>query len=188
GRPCGIYTSLSGTAPNRIFNIEWCANYFSTNNHIANFEVRLYESTGRFDFVYGQVDYGGYGATVGVQDGGSLFTQFSCNRDSGLGPSMLIAWLPPPCPTTSTPSSTPTSTPTLTAIPTNTPTITPTLCSGNYTYSASASTFVSGTTFVPGSQCYACTVSVTLPFSFTFYGQPYGSANLSSEGDLQFLT
>src|SRR5207253_1764192 len=69
-----------------------------------------------------------------------------------------------------------------------TPTPTPTFCSGNYTYFVSASTFVSGTTLVPGSQCGLCTVSVNLPFSFTFYGQPYGTANLSSQGNLQFVT
>src|SRR5205814_3223971 len=59
GKPCGIYTSLSGSAPNRVFNIEWSAHFFSTSNHIANFELRLHEGTGRFDLVYGQVDHGG---------------------------------------------------------------------------------------------------------------------------------
>src|SRR5439155_11548291 len=109
---CGIYTSLSGTAPNRIFNIEWRANFDSTNDHIANFELRLYEGSGRFDFVYDQVDYGGGYATIGVQDGGSLYTQFACNTWGSVSTGMLIAWTPPPCPPNSTPTATPTSTPT----------------------------------------------------------------------------
>src|SRR5205823_13793650 len=45
---CGIFTSTTGTAPNRIFNIEWRAVYFSPNTSVANFEVRLYEGQSRF--------------------------------------------------------------------------------------------------------------------------------------------
>ncbi|HKH20031.1 MAG TPA: hypothetical protein VKB53_03860, partial [Gammaproteobacteria bacterium] len=37
----GIFTSVSGTAPNRIFNIEWRAQYFPGSGS-ANFELRLY--------------------------------------------------------------------------------------------------------------------------------------------------
>ena len=39
--PSGIFTSVSGTAPNRIFNIEWRAQYFPGSGN-ANFELRLY--------------------------------------------------------------------------------------------------------------------------------------------------
>ena len=38
----GIFTSVSGTAPNRIFNIEWRAQYFPGSGS-AGFELRLYE-------------------------------------------------------------------------------------------------------------------------------------------------
>ena len=38
----GIFTSISGTAPNRIFNIEWRSQYFPGSGS-ANFELRLYE-------------------------------------------------------------------------------------------------------------------------------------------------
>ena len=40
----GIFTSISGTAPNRIFNIEWRAQYFPGSGN-ANFELRLYRGT-----------------------------------------------------------------------------------------------------------------------------------------------
>src|SRR5207244_3262631 len=43
GGTCGIYTSTSGTTPNRIFNIEWRAVYFNNNAQLANYELRLYE-------------------------------------------------------------------------------------------------------------------------------------------------
>ena len=52
---CGVFTSVSGSAPNRIFNIEWRAVYFNDNSMTANFEVRLYENdpNKRFDFIFG---------------------------------------------------------------------------------------------------------------------------------------
>ena len=50
--PSGIFTSISGTAPNRIFNIEWRAQYFPGSG-TANFELRLYEGQSRFDVIYG---------------------------------------------------------------------------------------------------------------------------------------
>ena len=50
----GIFTSISGTAPNRIFNIEWRAQYFPGSGS-ANFELRLYEGQTRFDVIYGTV-------------------------------------------------------------------------------------------------------------------------------------
>ena len=50
----GIFTSVSGTAPNRIFNIEWRAQYFPGSGS-ASFELRLYEGQSRFDVIYGTV-------------------------------------------------------------------------------------------------------------------------------------
>jgi hypothetical protein len=41
---CGIFTSVSGTAPNRIFNIEWHVVSREDNSLTGNFEVRLYEN------------------------------------------------------------------------------------------------------------------------------------------------
>ena len=81
----GIFTSVSGSAPNRIFNIEWRAEYFSSGLPL-NFEARLYES-GQIDFVYGTLNGDGSSATVGIQKadgtGGSLnFSSFSCNTAS----------------------------------------------------------------------------------------------------------
>ncbi len=79
----GIFTSISGSAPNRIFNIEWRAIYFGTTTSI-NFEMRLFETTGQIDFIYGTLNGTGSSATVGIQKGtgaggASDFTQFSCN-------------------------------------------------------------------------------------------------------------
>jgi hypothetical protein len=75
----GVFTSTNGSAPNRVFNIEWRAVYF-TDDMPANFQARLYEANGRIEFVYGTMSGGGSSATVGVQRStGTAFTSFSCN-------------------------------------------------------------------------------------------------------------
>ncbi len=88
----GIFTSVSGSAPNRIFNIEWRTVTFSTPESALNYEIRLYETTGQIDFVYANVagnatNMNGSSASVGVQKadgsgGASNTTQFSCNTAS----------------------------------------------------------------------------------------------------------
>jgi hypothetical protein len=106
---CGIYTSVSGQAPSRIFNIEWRARYHNLWN-TANFEVRLYEGQNRFDLVYGDVTLQGYNATVGVQrDTGSLYAEFSC-WGYVLPQGLQLAFTMPVCDNTPTvlPSNTPT--------------------------------------------------------------------------------
>jgi PKD repeat protein len=63
----GIFTSVSGTAPNRIFNIEWRAVRYFDTNHVINCEARLFESEPRVDMIYGTVGNNGAEASVGVQ-------------------------------------------------------------------------------------------------------------------------
>src|SRR6188508_787892 len=79
----GIFTSVSGTAPNRIFNIEWRAQYFPGSG-TANFELRLYEGQSRFDIMYGTATNGSTSSTAGVQrDTAPNFTQYFCNGAGG---------------------------------------------------------------------------------------------------------
>ena len=75
----GIFTSVSGTAPNRIFNIEWRAQYFPGSGS-AGFELRLYEGQLRFDVIYGTVSNGNTSATAGVQRDNTFFTQVLLQR------------------------------------------------------------------------------------------------------------
>jgi hypothetical protein len=131
----GIFTSISGTAPNRIFNIEWRAQYFPGSG-TANFELRLYEGQSRFDVIYGTVDNGNTSATAGVQRDDSTFVQYFCNGAGGPatgGQSYILqsCGTPSPSPTatattTATATATATATPTATATATATPTSTPT--------------------------------------------------------------
>jgi subtilisin-like proprotein convertase family protein len=81
----GIFVSVSGVAPNRIFNIEWRGQLFSTTGSSVNFEARLYENEQRVDFIYGNVTNTAASASIGVQGAISptpLFTQYSCNTSS----------------------------------------------------------------------------------------------------------
>jgi hypothetical protein len=156
GFGCGIYTSVSGTAPNRIFNIEWRAHRNEPPIVVVNFEIRLYENAnGRFDIIYGQVDNPGDTASVGVQrDTGSRFTQYSCNTGV-LSQGLQLTFTLPPCNATPTPGG---STPTATVIATATPT-TPSLLYSTYYGSferdsiqdvgkdAAGNIYVMGTTF-----------------------------------------
>jgi N-acetylneuraminic acid mutarotase len=81
---CGIFTSVSGSAPNRIFNIEWRAVYFADHNATANFEVRLYENDPnlRYDVIFGTVNPGSDQLYVsGVQGPPGIFTQDFCDAN-----------------------------------------------------------------------------------------------------------
>ncbi|HZG51682.1 MAG TPA: lamin tail domain-containing protein, partial [Pyrinomonadaceae bacterium] len=89
----GIFTSVSGAAPNRIFNIEWRASALGKPAGSLNFEIRLYEGQTRFDIIYGSVANNGFDATVGVQrgvnDAAGMFTQYEC-RTGGLRNGQMI--------------------------------------------------------------------------------------------------
>ena len=67
GANCGIFTSVTGTAPNRKFNIEWRAVHFADTTTSANFEVVLHESLTSFDVIYGATSDSGLDETSGVQ-------------------------------------------------------------------------------------------------------------------------
>lgn len=87
----GIYTSVTGTAPNRTFNIEWRAALVSSSAEI-DFEIVLYESQTRVDFIYGALGDPGNTATVGIQrDTGSAYSNFECST-GGLTPGLQLSY------------------------------------------------------------------------------------------------
>ncbi|HLL75369.1 MAG TPA: carboxypeptidase regulatory-like domain-containing protein [Pyrinomonadaceae bacterium] len=69
----GVFTSVTGAAPNRTFNIEWRASYQFFTPGSINFEIRLFETPGadgrRFEIVYGTL---GASATTAPGQGFSL--------------------------------------------------------------------------------------------------------------------
>jgi len=131
GGTCGIYTSVTGSAPNRIFNIEWRTVYFASTATTANYELRLYEGQSRFDIIYGTVAGGNTSATAGVQKDDTTFDQYFCNGSGGAatgGQSYTLQTCGTPTPTftgTPSPTATNTATATATATPTASPSCTP---------------------------------------------------------------
>ena len=75
---CGVFTSVTGSAPNREFHIEWRTGYFGRPGN-ANFEVRLFESSTDINVVYGATVDNGSEETSGIQSSSAgPATQFSC--------------------------------------------------------------------------------------------------------------
>lgn len=94
----GIYTSLSGTAPNRVWRIEWRGVLFNTTSAV-NFAIEIPEGGSSFRTVYANSTAGnGSSATIGVQAAGTGtdFTQFSFNAGGITSGQVLTATLPPP--------------------------------------------------------------------------------------------
>jgi hypothetical protein len=78
----GIFTSVTGVAPNRTFNIEWRAQYFPGSGS-ANFEIQLHEDSPTITVIYGNITNSGV-ATAGVEAAETgPFTQFACNGAGG---------------------------------------------------------------------------------------------------------
>ena len=127
----GIFTLVTGSAPNRIFNIEWRTTYTGRMG-TANFEMRFYENQTSFDIIYGMTADNGGSEESGVQlsgMGGSCdATTFSC-QTAMLTNGLKVTYTVVPCGAASpTPTATPTlppPTPTPTATFTPTPTVTP---------------------------------------------------------------
>ena len=203
GGTCGIFTSISGTSPNRIFNIEWRTVYFATPTTTANYELRLYEGQSHFDVVWGTVAGGNTSATGGVQKS-TDFDQYFCNGSGGAttgGQSYILQSCRSPTPTpTASPSATPTApatatptapataTPTApaTATPTGTPTATPS-CTPGYAFTSGTGTIIPGVTDT-GNHCDDCSTVISLPFPVTLYGTSYTSAAVGSNGHFTFGT
>jgi hypothetical protein len=152
---CGIYTSISGSEPERIFNVEWRAQVLS-NNTQANFEIRMYEAENRFDFVYGTVIAAGNGATIGVQRDGITSTEYACDMPGSITPGLLLTFTAPECPPASPTPTLPPILPTMTNTPVNTPVeatstpVEPTPCTVTFTDVENDNTFYSNI------RCLAC--------------------------------
>ena len=154
GGTCGIYTSVSGTAPNRIFNIEWRAVLFGNNASRSNFELRISENTPSplCEIIYGEIN--GTGATqqwsAGVQANSICYVQDFCDPAGNPPPGNRSrtyrgGGTPTPTPT-ATPTFTPTPTPTATATATATRTPTPTpIATATPTATATATATVTAT-------------------------------------------
>src|SRR5438270_6988790 len=131
GGNCGVFTSVSGSAPNRIFNIEWRTVLFADNNATQNHEVRLYENDPnlKFEVIIGNLTVNTSANWVSGVQGNSaagFFTQDFCAASPPTNVSRNYEIPPCASPTPTPTPGTPTPTPTVTVTPTITPTATPT--------------------------------------------------------------
>jgi hypothetical protein len=142
GGTCGVFTSVSGSAPNRIFNIEWRTVLFADNSATQNHEVRLYENDPnlKYEVIIGQLNNfpaPGQNWVSGVQgdSGAGFWTQDFCtgtpptnvSRTYEIPPCGTPSPTPPVSPTPTPPvSPTPTPSATVTVTPSVTPSVTPT--------------------------------------------------------------
>jgi hypothetical protein len=128
---CGIFTSTTGTAPNRQFHIEWRTTMFNAGDNHFNYELRLFEGSSTFEIVYGNMVKVANGAQLqvaGVQgnSGAGFLTQDFCLAPTDTPPTNVSRTYTVQAGACSSPTPTPTSTPTATATATATPTSTPT--------------------------------------------------------------
>jgi uncharacterized repeat protein (TIGR01451 family) len=98
----GVYAETFGTAPNRVFVVEWNNRPHYSNVGSCSFQVQFYEATNAIVFQYLDVDFGnalyngGFSATVGIKGGvGSTPIQYSYNV-ACLQDNMAIRFWPDP--------------------------------------------------------------------------------------------
>jgi hypothetical protein len=82
---------LTGTAPNRVLTVEWLSmrwNYTTSNAPAITFQVKLYETSNRIEFVYsrlgGTITTGSGGASIGL--GGVTVGDFYSLSDASTSP------------------------------------------------------------------------------------------------------
>jgi len=101
GGEAGVWSGISGTAPNRQLVVEWYqVPSFEYGTEMYSFEVILYESTDRIKFQYLDVDSGtshdlGASATVGIENfDGTEGVQYSFNGSEPLSNGLAIEFIP----------------------------------------------------------------------------------------------
>jgi len=152
----GVYSSTAGTAPNRIFYLEWKGVVPAAGNAPVDFEMVLHENSNNFEVVYGaQTGGNGVSATSGVQRDQQYFTQYSYNQ-AILTPGLMLSYTKQDCLV-----STPTATNTVAPASTNTPVPSPTSAGGSPSPTATTCTISfsdvpPGSTFYPFVHCLAC--------------------------------
>jgi len=91
----GIYTSLTGVAPDRVFHIDFRGHLFSGGGPVR-FELRLHEGSTDFELIYDTVSNNAASATIGIQ-GGGLSTSHACNAIGSVGPGTKLSFALPGC-------------------------------------------------------------------------------------------
>jgi Kelch motif/Galactose oxidase, central domain len=115
---CGIFTTTTGSAPDRVFYIEWRTEYFNQPGTTLNYEIALYENGNPpFRYIYNTITPAGVPndseLVVGQKHDETCFTEFGCDVTGGTlppvssGQALTAVAAPTPTPTP-TPACSPT--------------------------------------------------------------------------------
>lgn len=111
GTDGNVQTLISGTAPNRIFIVQWYVTIPRNTTGAANstFQLWLYETSNKIEFRYGTMASGSMSASVGITGGNSAKYQsitlatgvssITAPNDNNAGqpvPGTIYSFLPPP--------------------------------------------------------------------------------------------
>jgi hypothetical protein len=97
-----VFTATSGTAPNRVFVVEWRdVRAYNAGANGATFAVQLVETTNHIWILYQDTLFGssavdnGASATVGIENAaGTVANQYSCNSTVVTSGKVLHFWQP----------------------------------------------------------------------------------------------
>ena len=143
----GIFTLVTGTAPNRTYIIEWRTTYFGRAGNSNEELVFAENNPNQVSMVYGANADNGTGETSGVQQSPTgLFTQYSCTTAT-LTAGLRVDYRQIPCGGTTTVTTTGTpATATRTSTALATVTATPTACGAAAGWTAGANFPLTGIT------------------------------------------
>ena len=199
----GIFTSVTGSAGSRTFAIEWRASLIGSGAPSHIFEVLFHENQSYIDLVYQQLPAGNKAATVGIQGSASgPATEFECNPFFA-GPSLVnsgvslrLSVLPQPAPGACCFMGTCTFTCAnlcyhdfssgVACSPEPCPASAPPGKCWSYGISPGGATFIPGTTDIGDHSGGGTVTAVALPFPVTVYGATYTSANVATNGIVEF--
>jgi N-acetylneuraminic acid mutarotase len=117
---CGIFTTTTGVAPDRIFYVEYRTTYYGLagqNPDQLNYEIALYENgSPPFQFIYNNIEAAAIAndseLVVGVKKDETTFTQYGCDPSGGQAPPVSSGQaLTASCAGGGTPTPTPSGTP-----------------------------------------------------------------------------
>ena len=115
---CGIFTTTTGSAPNRVFYIEYRTNYYGLsgqNQDLLDYEVAVFENgTPPFEFIYSNMEAAFVAndsqLTVGQKQDDGCLTQVGCDTTGGQFPPVSSGQALIAGPVGATPTPTPTAT------------------------------------------------------------------------------
>ena len=159
-----IYTATTGTAPNRIYVVEW-RNVAGAGAPIT-FEIQLEESTNRITFAYQNVaaPYGyGYSATEGIENAtGTDGIMFGFNETGIIGNNRAYRFTPGQAPVITpcgAPTATVTTVPTATPVPPTATAVPPTATATTAAPTVTATRTAGVATATPNATATPCTLS-----------------------------